>query len=196
MTPLENKIRRASSIRGLILGVVLLTLGILSFYVLTSDTGNAWLIVFSPIIFSVFIPILIVLVFCFNLRKNIGGYWTFKQAVTGIFIMFAISYVIQVIGRDVVFARVIEPGMVSKTQTAMLRATTTMLKKSGANQATIDQKKADIQKQLADEKNITVASIIQGYVITVIFLFVFAVIFGAILKKNPPERQIYNGTAE
>jgi hypothetical protein len=191
MTQLESTIRRASSIRGLILGVVLLAVSILSFYVLTSDTGNnAWLIVFSPIIFSVFIPILIVLVFCFNLRKNIGGYWTFRQAVTGIFIMFVLSYAIQVIGRDVVFSRVIEPDMVIKTQTAMLKATTTMLKKSGANQATIDQKKADIQKQLTEEKNITVGSIIQGYVITLIFLFVFAVIFGAILKKNPPEYEV------
>jgi hypothetical protein len=195
MTQLENTIRRASTIRGLILGVVLLAVSILSFYMLTADTGSAWLIVFSPIIFSVFIPIVIVLLFCFNLRKNIGGYWTFRQAVTGIFIMFVLSYVIQVIGRDVVFARVIEPDMVSKTQTAMLKATTTMLKKGGADQATIDQKRADIQKQLADEKNITVGSIIQGYIITVIFLFVFAVIFGAILKKNPPEYEAQNNTA-
>lgn len=190
MTQLENTIRKASSIRGLILGVVLLIISILSFYVLISDTGSAGLIVFSPIIFSVFIPIVIVLLFCFNLRKNIGGYWTLRQAVTGIFIMFVISYAIQVIGRDVVFARVVEPNMVAKTQTAMLKATTTMLKKSGANQAAIDQKKADIQQQLAEEKNITVGSIIQGYVITVIFLFVFAVIFGAILKRNPPEYQV------
>jgi hypothetical protein len=182
MTQLENTIRRASTIRGLILGVVLLAVSILSFYMLTADTGSAWLIVFSPIIFSVFIPIVIVLLFCFNLRKNIGGYWTFRQAVTGIFIMFVLSYVIQVIGRDVVFARVIEPDMVSKTQTAMLKATTTMLKKGGADQATIDQ-------------NITVGSIIQGYIITVIFLFVFAVIFGAILKKNPPEYEAQNNTA-
>jgi hypothetical protein len=195
MTQLENTIRRASTIRGLILGVVLLAVSILSFYMLTADTGSAWLIVFSPIIFSVFIPIVIVLLFCFNLRKNIGGYWTFRQAVTGIFIMFVLSYVIQVIGRDVVFARVIEPDMVSKTQTAMLKATTTMLKKGGADQATIDQKRANIQKQLADEKNITVGSIIQGYIITVIFLFVFAVIFGAILKKNPPEYEAQNNTA-
>jgi hypothetical protein len=86
--------------------------------------------------------------------------------------------------------------MVVKTQTAMLKATTVMLKKSGANQAAIDQKKADIQKQLAEEKNITVGSIIQGYVITLIFLFVFAVIFAAILKKNPPEYEAYNNTTE
>ncbi len=196
MTPLENAIRKAASIRGLILGLVLLVISVLSFYVLTSDTGNAWLIVFSPIIFSVFIPILIVLVFCFNLRKKIGGYWTLRQAVTGIFIMFIISYAIQVIGRDVVFAKVVEPDMISKTQSSMMRATTVMLKKSGASQAAIDQKKADIQKQLEEQKNITVGSIIQGYVITVIFLFVFAVIFGAAFKKNPPGYQASSDAAQ
>jgi hypothetical protein len=193
---LENQIRRKSLIKGLYLGAILLVLSILSYYLIISMPDKAWLIVFSPIIFSVFIPILIVLLLCFNLRKNIGGYWTLRQAVTGIFIMFVISYVVQVVGRDVVFARLIEPDMVNKTQIAMSKATTVMLQKSGASQATINEKQADIQKQLDDQKNITIGGIIQGYVITIIFLFVFAVIFGALLRRNPPEYLVYSDDAE
>jgi hypothetical protein len=196
MTPLENTIRRVSAITGIFLGLVLLSISIISYYVLIYATGNAWLIVFSPVIFSVIIPIGVVLLFCFNLRKRIGGYWVFKQAVTGIFIMFAVSYVIQAVGKDVVFAKFIEPDMVSKTEAAMMNATTVMLKKSGASQAAITQKKAEIQKQLDDQKNTTTGAIIQGYVITLILLFVLALIFAALLRRNPPEYQVDNVTIE
>src|SRR5579871_5515085 len=103
MSQLENTIRRVSAIKGLLLGAVLLAVSILSYYVLVYyATQNAWLIIFSTVIFSVVIPIIVVLIFCFDLRKSVGGYWTFKQAVTGIFIMLAVNYVIQVMGKDVV----------------------------------------------------------------------------------------------
>jgi hypothetical protein len=186
MSQLKNTIRRVSAIKGIFLGIVLLVVNILSYYLLISTTGNAWVIVFSPVIFSVAIPIIAVLIFCFYLRKSIGGYWVYRQAVTGIFIMFVVCYAIQVVGKDVIFAKVVEPDMINKTQTAMLNATNVMLKKSGANQAAIDKKKAEIQKQMDDQKNITVGAIIQGYVITLLFLFLFALIFATLFRKNPP----------
>ncbi|HWD87370.1 MAG TPA: DUF4199 domain-containing protein [Mucilaginibacter sp.] len=195
MSQLENTIRRAGAIRGLFLGVILLALSIISYYVLIYNTQNAWLILISPVIFSVVIPIIIVLIFCFNLRKRIGGYWTFRQAVTGIFIMFAVNYVIQVAGKDVVFAKFIEPDMIPKTEAAMMKGTEVMLKKTGASQAAIAQKKAEIQKKLDEQKDITTRAIIQGYVITLLLLFALALIFAALLKRNRPEYQSYNDGA-
>lgn len=189
MSQLENTIRRASAIKGILLGFILLAIAILSYYLLVYESDNTWVIILSPVIFSVVIPIVVVLIFCFNLRKSIGGYWTFKQAVTGIFIMFIVSYVIQVVGKDLIFAKYVEPDMVVKTEATMMTATTTMLKKSGATQAAIDQKKAEIKKQLDDQKNITTGAIIQGYVITLILLFALSLIFAAVLRKNPPEYQ-------
>jgi len=190
MSQLENTIRRVSAIKGIFLGIILLTISILSYYLLINTPGNAWLIILSPVIFSVLIPLIVVLAFGFNLRKRIGGYWTFKQAATGIFIMFAVSYSLQAVGKDLIFAKFIEPDMVNKTEAAMMTATTTMLKKSGASQTAIDQKKAEIQKQLNDQKNISIGAIIQGYVITFILLFALALIFAALLRRNPPEYQI------
>jgi len=187
MSQFENTIRRVAAVKGLLLGVILLALSIISYYVLVSATDSAWIILVSPMIFSVVLPIIVVLIFCFNLRKRIGGYWTFKQAVTGIFIMFAVNYAIQVIGKDVIFAKFVEPDMIPKTEAAMMKGTTVMLKKSGASQKAVDQKKAEIQKQLDDQKNITTGAIIQGYVITLILLFALALVFAALLKRNSPE---------
>lgn len=195
MSQLENTIRRAAAIRGLFLGAILLTLSIISYYLLIYNTENASLILISPVIFSVVIPIIIVLIFCFNLRKQIGGYWTFRQAVTGIFIMFLVNYFIQVVGKDVVFAKFVEPDMIPKTEAAMMKGTEAMLKKTGASPAAIAQKKAEIQKKLDEQKDISIGAIIQGYVITLLLLFVLALIFAALLRKDPPEQQAHSDQA-
>ncbi|HVS94030.1 MAG TPA: DUF4199 domain-containing protein [Mucilaginibacter sp.] len=184
---LNQKIKKRSIISGLVLGVVLLALSIASFYLIISATANVMMIIFSPILFSVLLPVVVVLLFCFDLRKRIGGYWTFRQAVSGIFIMFLVSYMIQVLGRDMLFARVIEPDMMSKTQAAMVRATTELAKRTGANQAAVAQKQAEIQKQFEDQKNITMGGILQGYIFTIMFLFIFALAFAALFRRNPPE---------
>jgi hypothetical protein len=185
METLEQKIRKASLNSGLILGLIFLVLGICTFYLITSLT-SMWAILVVPICFSIIIPIVLVVLFCMDIRKKIGGFWTFKQAATGIFIMFFAAYIVQSVGRDLIFAKFIEPNMVEKTQQATINATTAMLEKSGAEQSQIDTKIATIQKQFDDQKNITVGKQIQSIGISIIFIFVCALIFGAIFKKDPP----------
>jgi hypothetical protein len=186
MENLDQKIRKQSFQYGLILGAILLVLGIFSFYFIIGMTSSFWLVIFGPFIFSIILPIIVVVFFCLDIRKKVGGYWSFKQATTGIFIMFFMAYVVQSIGRDVIFAKFIEPNMVQKTQEAVMNATTAMLEKTGADQAQIDDKKASIQKQFDQQTNVTVGKVIQGIAITIILIFVLALIFGAIVKKDPP----------
>src|SRR5258708_7929647 len=139
------------------------------------------MVIFWPFIFSIILPIIVVVFFCLDIRKKVGSYWSFKQATTGIFIMFFMAYVVQSIGRDVIFAKLIEPNMVQKTQEAVMNATTAMLEKTGADQTQIDDKKASIQKQFDQQTNVTVGKVIQGVAITIILIFVLALIFGAIV---------------
>jgi hypothetical protein len=186
METLDQKIRKQSFQYGLILGAILLVLGIFSFYFIIGMTSSFWLVIFGPFIFSIILPIIVVVFFCLDIRKKVGGYWSFKQATTGIFIMFFMAYMVQFIGRDMIFAKLIEPNMVQKTQEAVMNATTAMLEKTGADQAQIDDKKASIQKQFDQQTNVTVGKVIQGIAITIILIFVLALIFGAIVKKDPP----------
>ncbi|MDB4902331.1 MAG: hypothetical protein JWQ63_1612 [Mucilaginibacter sp.] len=186
MENLDQKTRKQSFQYGLILGAILLVLGIFSFYFIIGMTSSFWMVIFAPFIFSIIIPIILVIFFSLDIRKKIGGYWSFKQATTGIFIMFFMAYVVQFIGRDLIFAKLIEPQMVQKTQEAVMNATTAMLEKTGADQAQIDDKKASIQKQFDLQTNITVGKVIQSIAITIILIFVLALIFGAIVKKDTP----------
>src|ERR1700733_7050051 len=109
---LEQRIKGIFLKYGIALGFILLALGIFSYYLITRVTTSPVLFVAIPIFFSLFIPIFLTVFFCFNGRKKLGGYWTFKQATTGIFIMFLVAYLIQFIGKDIVFNKFIEPNNV------------------------------------------------------------------------------------
>jgi len=186
MEDLQQKIKVNSFKSGLILGIILLVLGILSFYFIVGMATSFLMIIIVPILFSFIIPIVLVVLICFDLRKKIGGYWNFRQATTGIFIMFFVAYLVQYVGKDIIFAKFVEPNMIQKTQDAMMDATSTMMEKAGTEQGQIDEKKAEIQKQFDAQKEVTVGKIIQGIAISIILMFVLALIFGALFKKDPP----------
>jgi hypothetical protein len=184
MENLDQQIKKNAFNSGIILGTIILVLGILAFYLITSAT-NIWVVFVGPILLSILIPITIAVFFCISLRRKIGGFWTFKQAVTGIFIMFLSAYVIQAIGSDLIFAKFVEPQMIEKVDNAVMTATKTMMEKSNTPQETIDSKVEEMQKQFDEQKNVTVGKTIQGIVVSIIFRFVFALIFAAIFKKEP-----------
>jgi Protein of unknown function (DUF4199) len=182
---LEQEIKVNGVKNGLLLGLILTTLSILSFYFITT-TKSATLFVAAPIIFSLFVPVFFVVIFCFNMRKKIGGYWTFKQATTGIFVMFITAYLIQFIGKDLIFDRVIRPDNVQMTQNAAINAKATLMKQRGDNQKLIDKSTADLKKDFSQQNNVTIGGIIQGMIFSVLFIFVFALIFGSLFKKDGP----------
>jgi len=189
MNDIEQRIKINGVKNGLLLGVIITALSIGSYYFITSGSASPILFVAAPIFFSVFIPIFCVVFFCFNARKQIGGFWTFKQATTGIFTMFLIAYLVQFIGKDIVFDKVIEPGNIQKTQTAAINAKTTILKQRGNSQKAIDSDIGEMKKDFSQQQNVSVGSTIQGIVISILFIFLLALIFGSLFKKDPPYLQ-------
>jgi len=185
MDNLEKRIKINGVKNGVLLGLILLTLSIFSFYFITSIAKTFTLILLGPIFFTFVIPVIIVALLCFNFRKSIGNFWTFRQATTGIFIMFILAYAIQTIGRDVIFAKLVEPDMVKKTQAAFINASTSLKSRTGADQKQIDQNIAEIKKGFNEQSNVTTAKFIQGLAISIIFIFVFALIFAALFKRDP-----------
>jgi hypothetical protein len=182
---LNQVIKRKALEKGLVLGVILLVLGVFSYYFMTGMTENMWLILFGPMLISLLLPLVVAIFFSIGLRKEIGGFWNFKQAVTGIFIMFFVANILSFIGRDLIFAKVVEPNMIENMQTAMVNSTSAMLEKSGQEQEAIDKKVEEINQQFEKQKNPTIGSTIQSQLIAIIFLFVLAVIFAAIFKREP-----------
>jgi hypothetical protein len=186
MENLDSAIKKNALNNGLVLGVIMLILGIITFYVMISIESALWLIIVVPIVFSVILPIAIAIYFTIDLRKKVGGFWDFKQATTGIFIMCLVSFAIQTVGRDVLFAKLIEPDMAKKTQDAVVRATTAMMEKSGADQEKIDKQIESTEKQFDSQVNPTPGKVIQGIGTSILFVFILALILAAFFKRKAP----------
>jgi hypothetical protein len=179
----NRRLRTNAIIKGLILGVILLAGSIFSYYLITSLTQKPWLIVFGPYFFAILLPLFVTIGFCMDMRRRLGGYWSLRQAITAIFIMFITCYILLSIGRDLIFAKTIEPDMQAKTQLAMVSVRTQALKAGGASQTEINNQVAELKKGFTMDNSADAGSIIQNYVINFLMLFVVAIIFGAVFKK-------------
>ena len=184
METIEQKLRKNGITNGLLLGIIILVSGIISFYFITAMTNNMIMLVLGPVLFSTLVPLIFAVVFCFDLRKKIGGFWNYRQATTGIFIMFLCAYILSY-GGNLVFSKVIEPDMVEKMKTVFVTTTTNMLEKQKIDQETIDKKVADIESNFDSQKKMTAISIIKSLGIAIIMDFVIALIFAAFFKKEP-----------
>jgi hypothetical protein len=183
---LDKRIRKVFVGYGFILGIIYLALSITSFYFITQFSHSPVLFVAAPIFFAILIPIVVVVYLCFSGRSKIGGYWTFKQATTGIFIMFIITYGIQLACKNFVFDRLIEPNSVQKTEDAAISAKIEILKQKKYTQKAIDADITELKKDIDAQKNVSVGNLIQGTTTSIIFIFIFALIFGSLFKKDPP----------
>jgi len=183
MDDLKKKIRIYGVKNGLLLGIAVVLLTIISFYFITGFTKSPLLFIAAPITLRVLIPIAIVVALCFRMRTQIGGLWTFKQATTGIFIIFVTAYFINIIGIDIVFYKFVEPDSAQKTQTAAINMKTNLMKTTGAGQKDIDAAIVDMKKDMSPNKDGSVVNILMGYGFVILFLFVFALIFSALLRN-------------
>jgi len=181
-----KQVRVIAITRGLIMGVALVAASIFSYYLITALTTSDSVIVFGPYFFAVVLPLILTVIFCISMRAKLGGYWEFKQAVTAIYIMFLACYIVLTIGRDIIFARFIEPDMIQKTEAVMIRVKGEMMKAQGAKPADIKKGIDDLRKEFDTSNTQDTGDLTTGFIINLLMLFVVAVIFGAIYKKPYP----------
>lgn len=180
---LEN-LKPEAAKNGIGFGLIALILGVISSYVLVSTTSLAMIFI-SPIVISIIIPIIIAIFFAKDLRKKIGGYWNLRQATSGMFIMFLVSYVISV-GGNFLFNKVIEKDMTSRIQTSVVNASLQLMKNQGASEEQVDKKESEMNAEFEKKTNGTFMQTVQGHLIGVIIIFVVSLIFGAAFRKDPP----------
>jgi hypothetical protein len=179
---ISKELKKYSLQNGLILGLILLSFNIISFYLITTVVKSPLGVIGVPYLFSVILPIPLSVIFCYRLRATIGYPWDFRIATSGIFILFMVAYLIIFIGRDLVFSKLIEPKMNTKIENVLLATTPIALKESGANPKQIADKQNEIKAQFAAQDNTSIRQELQSLVTSVIFIFIFALIFGAFFK--------------
>jgi len=100
--------------------------------------------------------------------------------------MFIVAYLIQFVGKDVIFNKFVEPNNIVNTQNAAINAKTALMQQRHDAQKVIDNSINEMKKDFAIQQKTTIGSTIQGVVFSILFIFLFALIFGALFKKDPP----------
>jgi len=165
---------------GLIWAVINIALFLVVYYVKPDLMGS---FVFMGL--SIVIGIALAVYFCSDLRKKVGGYWSFKEALGAIFLMFFTQALI-VFFFTILFGKVLEPEYAVKMKEISEKTATQMFEKMGADQETVDKAMVDMEKSWESQFNPGLTDILKSIAFIAIGYFIGALIFAAIFKKSPP----------
>lgn len=137
-------------------------------------------------IVSMVISLGLAIYFTLDLRKKVGGYWTFKEALSNIFILFFVQqllYTALVLG----FGKYVEPAYNDYMREVTLNATVEMAEAFGGGDADmVDNMIAEAEASVEKSLNPTLMDFVQAQAIAVIVCFILALIFAAIFKRERP----------
>lgn len=123
--------------------------------------------------------------FTLEIRKQIGGFWSFKDALKNIFILFIIPTIILYFF-SIIFGKWIEPGYPAKVTEVSLNATTEMMESMTSDQEVIDEAIAEMEKGLEKQFNPGIMDVFQTIAISALIYFIGALIWAAIFKRDRP----------
>lgn len=180
----DTMVRKEGARSGISLGIIVTVISILALYITVSLT-SFWMMTTVPFLLSVLIPLVLAIFFVIALRKKVGGYWSFKQALTGTFVMFLVALVISTVV-SLAFQKFVEPDIQERMINNMRNATVEFMESQGVSDDQIDAATASFDESLATVNEGSIGTQVQGFFISLIVLFVVALIFAAIFKREKP----------
>jgi hypothetical protein len=180
MEPSLQNLNKAAVNNGLILGALSVVIGLVTYYMFPSMLGS---IPFG--IGMAVISILIYVFFTLDLRKKIGGYWSFREALKGIFLMAFIAGIVYAFV-NLVFYKFIEPDAIDKVSGIMEEGTASTMERLGVDQDAIDEAVNKQREALKAQYDPTAMEFIKNLGVPIIIQFVMSLIFAAIFKKEAP----------
>src|SRR5690606_24293841 len=90
--------------------------------------------------------------FTLEIRKEIGGFWTYREAISSIFVLLIVPSIV-LFFFSILFGKWIEPGYYNKISEAALNATTELMEKITTDQELIDKTIAETELALEKQLN-------------------------------------------
>jgi hypothetical protein len=173
--------KKVALMNGVIMAVINIFIFLITYYAMPDILGN-----YAFGIGLLLVSIGLAVYFTLDLRKKIGGYWSFREALSNIFILFIVQYLIYTLF-VMAFGKFIEPAYIDKMREISLNATVEVAERfGGGNQEAIDQMIAEAEKSIEKSLNPTFMEFLQSAGISMIMYFVGALIFAAIFKRERP----------
>ncbi len=176
---MENLNKHAIT-NGVILGIIAIILTVLPYYTAPQMLGTPW---FGITILVV--SLVLYVIFTIDLRKKIGGFWSFREALKGIFLMAFIAGLVSAVF-NFVFYKFIETNAMEKISGYVVDGMAQTYEKMGMNQDQIDEASEKVKESLKSTYNPTFADFFKSFGIAIIIEFVLSLIFAAIFKKDKP----------
>jgi len=174
MNPLVSKL----SVRnGLIIGGISAVLSIVFYFInpVIAYTN------FTVPILSLVIVIALLVILGIDIRKKIGGFWTYGQAYLSLLITSVFIIIISLLVSFLIMK--LDPSLPGKISDAMIDVTTQRLQKYGMDQTQIDA----ATKSLTPEKFApSVKNELIGFGGALVLYAIINLIIAACIKKNPP----------
>ena len=176
---MEN-LNKLALTNGIVIAVLGIAIQTLIYYVAPNLLGSmATGLVLFLIIAAIYV------FFTLDLRKKIGGYWSFKEAFAGVFIMSFIANVSSQIF-NFLFYKFLEPGAYDKVLGIVTESTTATLEKMGMSQDDIDRAMEETAKNLKAQYQPDALDLLKTFAMLIVLGVILSLIFGAIFKKNEP----------
>jgi hypothetical protein len=184
---MESTSNKLAINNGLFIGGISAVLNILIYYIYPQMMGNTIYGIFMMLIASG-----LYIFFTIDLRKKIGGFWSFKEALKGIFLMSFIAGLLSTFV-NFVFYKFIEPGAFEQISGIITENLTVTYEKLGMDQATIDNTIEKVLESMKSQFNPSFVDLLKTLGIGVLIQFIMSLIFAAIFKKEQP---IFTSTEE
>jgi hypothetical protein len=176
---LQN-LNKAASTNGIIVGLLSTAIGVVTFYMFPSLLGSM-----SFGIGSLVVSLVIYIFFTIDLRNKIGGFWNFREALKGIFLMAFVAGLLYSVA-NFAFYKFVEPNAYDKIAGYMESGMTKTLESMGMDQDQIDEAVSKQVEGIKAQYDPTPMQFFKNLGIAVIVQFVMSLIFAAIFKKEEP----------
>lgn len=123
--------------------------------------------------------------FTLEIRKAVGGYWSFKEALKGIFVLFIIPSILMYF-ISLAFGKWVEPDYAAKVTEITLNTTTEMMENFTNDQDVIDEAIAETELALEKQFNPSIGDMSKSLGISILVYFVFSLVWAAIFKRERP----------
>lgn len=177
MKELMNAAGRSGSLLGLV-GVILLLIS----YLFMEAIYTSFMLMSSWGILVLIVTFAIALIFGFRWRKSVGGYASYKDAFTFMFLMLLLSGVIN-LAMEVVLYHVIEPDFQKQTMTMIIETTEEFMYDMGTPQSQIDE---TIDQMEEGNVNLSVMERIGTFKWRPIIYLLMALFLALFVKKEKP----------
>lgn len=175
-----QNLNKAASTNGVIIGILSAVIGVVTYYVFPSLLGSM-----SFGIGTLVVSLLIYIFFTLDLRKKIGGFWNFREALKGIFLMAFVAGLLYS-AVNYVFYKFVEPDAFEKISGFVESGMSKTFESMGMDQDKIDEAVSKQVEGLKGQYDPTPMQFLKNLGIAVLVQFVMSLIFAAIFKKETP----------